>query len=141
MLNRLVYSPFWSSWGLLIARLTVAALFLMACVFKFMDIAQTANYIAAAGFPIPQVLAWVAAMFEVLLVFAFATGAWFRHAAFVSIFYILFLGFAFHGPSHWQGNQLEFGSFVDHFTFAAGLAFMVAHGPGKAWTLAWGNKR
>jgi putative oxidoreductase len=49
--------------------------------------------------------------------------------------YVLFLGFAFHGPSHWAGNQVEFGSFVDHFVFVAGLLFAAVHGSGP-W-LAW----
>ena len=42
-------------------------------------------------------------------------------------------GFAFHGPSHWAANQDEFGFFVDHFTFLAGLLFAAAHGPGGKW--------
>jgi putative oxidoreductase len=36
----------------------------------------------------------------------------------------------FHGPSHWAGNQAEFGFFIDHFTFIAGLLFAAVHGPG-----------
>jgi uncharacterized membrane protein YphA (DoxX/SURF4 family) len=49
--------------------------------------------------------------------------------------YVLFLGFAFHGPAHWTGNQAEFGFFVDHFTFLAGLLFAAVQGPGEL--LAW----
>ena len=45
--------------------------------------------------------------------------------------YVLFLGFAFHGPSRWAGSQAEFGFFVDHFTFIAGLLFAAVHGPGE----------
>ena len=52
-------------------------------------------------------------------------GAYFSEAALVAAAYVLFLGFAFHGPSHWAGNQTEFGFFVDHFTFMAGLFFAV----------------
>ena len=139
MFSKIVESPFWNSWGVLIGRLIVAGIFVMAASFKFIGMEQTAGYIAAAGIPFSLPLAWVAALFESVLAFAFVTGAYFRQAAFVSIFYILFLGFAFHGPSHWAGNQSEFGFFVDHFTFAAGLIFMVAHGPGRAWQLRWGN--
>ena len=138
MLDRVVSSPAWNTWGVLVARLVIAALFLMAVSFKLMDIGQTAAHIAAAGFPMPLVLSWLAVILEVLLVLAFVTGAYFRLAAFVSIFYVLFLGFAFHGPSHWEGNQMEFGAFVDHFIFAAGLMYMVAHGTGNAWRLRIG---
>lgn len=48
---------------------------------------------------------------------------------------MLFLAFAFHGPSHWEGNQAEFGFFVDHFTFIAGLLFAAVKGPGRILAL------
>jgi uncharacterized membrane protein YphA (DoxX/SURF4 family) len=83
-----------------------------------------------AGFPFPLFLAWVAAFFETLLVICFITGAYFTEAALIAAAYVLFLGFAFHGPSRWAGNQSEFGFFVDHFTFIAGLLFAAVNGPG-----------
>jgi uncharacterized membrane protein YphA (DoxX/SURF4 family) len=135
MLKRIVDGAFWNSWGVLIARLIVAGQFLMATTFKFTGIGRTAGYIAAAGFPLSLPLAWTAAVFELLLVIAFLTGVYFRQAAFLAMLYVLFLGFAFHGPSHWAGNQMEFGSFVDHFIYAAALVYMVAHGTGNAWAL------
>ena len=116
--------------AILLARLIFAAVFLMATVFKFAGMADTAGYIAAAGFPFPLFLAWVAAIFEALLVICFLTGAFFTEAALLAAIYVVFLGFAFHGPSHWQGNQAEFGFFIDHFTFLAGLLFAAVHGPG-----------
>ena len=103
----------------------------MAAGFKFAGMADTAGYIAAAGFPFPLALAWLAAIFEVALVLAFLTGAWFAEAALVAAAYVLFLAFAFHGPARWEGNQVEFGFFVDHFSFIAGLLFAAAHGPGR----------
>ncbi len=117
--------------ALLTARLIFAALFLMACGFKFADMAATADYIALAGFPLPLLLAWLAAFFELGLVLAFLTGAFFREAALAAAGYVLFLAFTFHGPSHWQANQAEFGFFVDHFSYFAGLLFAAVHGPGK----------
>jgi uncharacterized membrane protein YphA (DoxX/SURF4 family) len=104
----------------------------MGAVFKFLDIDATAGYIASAGFPFPVFLTWVAALFEVALVVAFLTGAFFREAALAAAIYVVFLGFTFHGPAHWDGNQMEFGFFVDHFTFLAGLLFAAVHGPGEA---------
>jgi uncharacterized membrane protein YphA (DoxX/SURF4 family) len=124
--------------ALLTARLIFAAVFLMACGFKFADMDATAGYIAAVGFPAPLLLAWLAAFFELGLVFAFLTGAFFPEAALAAA-YIIFLAFAFHGPSHWEGNQAEFGFFVDHFSFFAGLLLAAVHGPGRIalrWTLA-----
>jgi len=130
ILTAIIRHPAWQSWGLLVARIIIAGIFAMACVFKFMDIAATAGYIAAAGIPLSLPLAWVAAIFEVLLVLAFLSGAYMREAALLATVYVVFLGFTFHGPSHWQANQAEFGFFVDHFTFAAGLLYMLAFGPG-----------
>lgn len=122
--------------ALLTARLIFAAVFLMACSFKFADMGSTAAYIAAVGFPAPLLLAWVAAVFELGLVFAFLTGAFFREAALAAAAYVVFLAFAFHGPSLWEGNQAEFGFFVDHFSFFAGLLFAAVHGPGRI-ALGW----
>src|SRR6266446_3987088 len=117
--------------AILVARLIFAGLFAMAAAFKFMGMADTAAYIASAGFPVPLFLAWVAAVFEVALVLAFLTGAFFSEAALLAAAYVLFLGFTFHGPARWGANQAEFGFFVDHFTFLAGLFFAAVHGPGR----------
>ena len=125
-----VQSP-WQTAALLIARLILAAMFAMGVAFKFMDMGMTAGYIAAAGFPFPLFLAWCAAILETLLVIAFLTGGFFTPAALVAAVYVVFLGFAFHGPSHWAGNQAEFGAFMSHFPFAAGLLFAAVHGPGN----------
>ena len=69
-------------------------------------------------------------IFEIGLALAFLTGAFFSPAALLAAGYVLFLGFTFHGPSTWEGNPMEFGFFVDHFTFVAGLLFATVHGAG-----------
>ena len=120
----------WTIGAVLIGRLIFAGIFLMAVSFKFMGMGSTAGFIAAAGFPMPLVLAWCAAILEAALVIAFLSGAYFSEACLVAGVYVIFLGIAFHGPSHWAKNQDEFGFFVDHFTFLAGLLFAAAHGPG-----------
>jgi putative oxidoreductase len=121
----------WTMIAILVARLIFTLVFLMAVTFKFLDMNATATFIATAGFPFSALLAWVAAIFEVGLIICFLTGAYFTEAALLAAAYVLFLGFAFHGPSHWAANQNEFGFFVDHFTFLAGLLFAAAHGPGR----------
>jgi uncharacterized membrane protein YphA (DoxX/SURF4 family) len=123
-------TPAWATAAVLTGRLIFAAVFLMALAFKLLDIDATAAYIASAGFPVPKLLAWLAALFELALGVCLLTGAFFAEAALLAAAYVLFLALAFHGPSHWSGNQAEFGFFVDHFTFIAGLLFAAAHGPG-----------
>jgi uncharacterized membrane protein YphA (DoxX/SURF4 family) len=107
----------------------------MAVSFKLMNIGGTAEQIAAEGFPMSGILVWCAVALEVALVLAFLTGAYFREAALLAAVYVVFLGFGFHGPSHWQANQNELGFFIDHFTFAAGLLFAAACGPGRVLAL------
>jgi uncharacterized membrane protein YphA (DoxX/SURF4 family) len=121
----------WATVAVLVARLVFLAVFVMAVSFKLIDIAATASYIAAAGFPIPGVLAWCAVLFELAIVACLATGAFYAEAALAAAAYVIFLGFAFHGPGRWEGNQAEFGFFIDHFTFMAGLLYAAVHGPGR----------
>ena len=133
--------------AILVARLIFAFVFAMAAAFKFalMGIDATAAEIAGAGFPYPVFLAWVAAFFELALAIGFLTGLYFREVAIVTIAYVLFLAFSFHGPDRWSGSPMEFGFFVDHFTFIAGLLFAAVHGPGNMLVLhpqaAFGRKQ
>ncbi|MBE9637287.1 DoxX family protein [Salipiger mangrovisoli] len=125
------------TFAIVTARLIFAGIFLMAAGFKFAGMGATADYIAAAGFPFAWALAWIAAVFEIGLACAFLIGAFFSEAALAAGVYVIFLAFAFHGPARWQDNQAEFGFFVDHFTFLAGLLFAAVHGPGNALALRW----
>jgi uncharacterized membrane protein YphA (DoxX/SURF4 family) len=117
--------------AILVARLIFAGVFAMAAAFKFAGRVATAAEMAGAGFPLALPLAWIAALFETALVIAFLTGLLFTEAAIVSIAYVLFLAVFFHGPDRWTANPMEFGFFVDHFTFVAGLLFAAVHGPGE----------
>jgi putative oxidoreductase len=128
----------WTTAAVLVGRLIFAALFIMAASFKLMDIDGTAAYIAAAGFPLPKLLAWLAALLELALIAGFLTGAYFSETALLAAAYVIFLALAFHGPSRWAASQAEFGFFVDHFTFVAGLLFAAAHGPGRVLTMQRG---
>jgi putative oxidoreductase len=131
--------PRWSTVAAFVGRTIFAAAFAMAVSFKLADIGTTATYIASAGFPMPTLLAWLAVVLELGLVICLLTGAYFSEASLIAAAYVLFLAFAFHGPSRWEGNQTEFGFFVNHFTFIAGLLFAAAHGPGRIWTLKLGR--
>jgi putative oxidoreductase len=107
-MNDTASRPACATAAILLGRLIFAALFLMAVSFKLMDIPGTAGQIAAAGFPLSGLLVWLA---------------------------VVFLAFGFHGPSHWAANQDELGFFIDHLTFAAGLLFAAACGPGRVLAL------
>ncbi len=126
----------WAKAAVLTARLILALVFLMAFVFKVMDINMTAGFISSAGFPFAKLLAVLAALFEVAIVLSLVTGAYFSEMMLLGAIYVLFLAFAFHGPSHWTDDKgLEFGGFISHFPFAAGMLFAAAHGPGRLLAL------
>lgn len=130
----------WSGILVLAARLIFALVFLMAFGFKVADLRMTAGEIGAAGFPAPYLLAVLAAVFEGALVLALVTGAYFSELMLLGAAYVLFLAFAFHGPSHWtDANGMELGAFVSHFPFAAGLLFAAVHGPGQRFALRRGR--
>lgn len=128
--------PGWARAAIIVGRLIFTAVFAMAMTFKLLGMHATATFIATAGIPAALPLAWVAAFFELALVLCFLTGAFFREAAFAAAAYVLFLAIVFHGPSHWSGSQAEFGFFVDHFTFIAGLLFAAVCGPGDVLALS-----
>lgn len=122
--------------AILVARLIFGFGFAQAAAFKFLLVGMdaTASQIAAAGFPFPLLLAWVAAFFELGLAIAFLTGPYFREAAVVAAAYVLFLGLSFYGPEKW-GDLMTYGMFVNHLVFIAGLLFAAVHGPGGALVL------
>jgi putative oxidoreductase len=123
--------------AILVARLLFAGVFAMALFFKLRNIDGTAAYIAAEGLPMSLVLACAAALFEIFLVAAFLTGSLFTEASLAAAIYVIFLGVVFHGPAHWAKNGMEFGFFVDHFVFLAGLLFAAVHGPGRLFILSF----
>jgi putative oxidoreductase len=94
--------------------------------------------IAAAGFPLSLPLAWCAALFETALALCFLSGAFFTEAALAASVSVLFLAFSVPGPGRWGASQTEFGFFIDHFTFVAGLLFAAVHGPGRHLALGYG---
>jgi putative oxidoreductase len=129
----------WKTAALLLARFIMAALFAMGLVGKIVMSGMMADEIAKAGFPLPMLLNWLAALFELGMVLAFLTGAFFREANILGAIYVVFLAFAFHFVSHWTDAEgLNFGAFVSHFPMAAGMLFAAVHGPGQVLTLKWG---
>lgn len=125
----------WQVIAILVARLIFGGFFAMAAIFKFADINATAGYIASVGFPVPLLLAWLAAVFELALALCLLTGAFFSEASLLAAAYVLFLAVAFHGPARWEGDRTEFRFFLLHVTLIAGLLCAALHGPGAALTI------
>jgi putative oxidoreductase len=129
----------WKTAALLLARFIMAALFAMGLAGKAFMSGMMVTEIANAGFPFPMLLNWLAALFELGMVLAFLTGAFFREANILGAIYVVFLAFAFHFVSHWTDAEgLNFGAFVSHFPMAAGMLFAAVHGPGRVLVLKKG---
>jgi len=139
-MDEFIQTSGWKTGALLLARFIMAALFAMALAGKVVMSGMMADEIAKAGFPLPMLLNWLAALFELGLVLAFLTGAFFREANILGAVYVVFLAFAFHFVSHWTDAEgLNFGAFVSHFPMAAGMLFAAVHGPGTVlvWKKGW----
>jgi putative oxidoreductase len=133
--------PNLQDFAVILARLILALVFLMAFVFKVIGFGMIAEAIRMAGFPFPMVLAVLAALFELALVVSLLTGVYFSELMLAGFVYVVFLAFAFHGPSHWtDAKGLEFGAFVSHFPFAAAMLFAVGHGPGRRFVARWASR-
>ena len=128
----------WRAVAILTGRLIFALIFIIGMSFKLTNINVAVSYIVNAGFPQPLLLAWLAILLEFTLIVCFLTGAYFSEAALLAAAYVLFLAFAFYGPSHWAGNQVDFFLFINHFAFIAGLLLAAAQGPGRIWAIKRG---
>ncbi len=81
---------------LLIARVLLAAIFIVAGATKFPDISQTAGMISQAGLPAATALAYAAAIFEVVAGLAILIGFQTRIASYVLAAFCVFTAFMFH---------------------------------------------
>jgi putative oxidoreductase len=116
----------------LIGRLLLAALFLVAGVRKLMGVAGSAAYFAKLGFPMPELMVWVAIAVEVggglLLVLGWKA----RWAALLLALFTLIATFAAH--RFWQFDAAQYANQMNHFlknlAIVGGLLFVAAAGAG-----------
>ncbi len=112
---------------LLISRILLAIIFIMAGFSKFGDIAGTAGYIGSVGLPATTLLAWLAAIFEVVAGVAILVGFQTRIVAWLLVAFCLFTGFAFHlAPS----DQIQMILLMKNLAIAGGFMALVVSGPG-----------
>jgi putative oxidoreductase len=125
----------WPVIAIPVARLIFGGFFALAAIFKFADINAVAGHIVSVGFPVPLLLAWLTAVFELALALCLLTGAFFSEASLLAAAYVLFLAVAFHGPGRWESDRAEFRFFLLHVTLIAGLLCAALHGPGATLTI------
>jgi putative oxidoreductase len=118
----------------LIARVLIAALFLVAGVRKFILFAGSAAYFAKLGFPAPEIVTWVAIAIEVLGGLLLLVGWRTRLVAWVLIAFVAIAT----GMAHrfWEFEAAQLQNQVNHFlknlAVIGGLLMLTAFGPGSA---------
>ena len=120
---------------LLAGRILVALVFLISGIKKVTAVAGTAGYFAKLGFPMPEVMAWVAIAIEVgggvLLIIGYRT----RWVAWLLALFVGIATFAAH--RFWElpdpaQNNMQMVHFLKNLAVIGGLLYVAAFGAGSA---------
>lgn len=117
---------------LLAGRVLAAFIFIMAGWSKLAGgIDGTAGYIASVGLPASTLLAWLAAIFELVAGLFILAGFMTRWTGLALAAFCIFTGFVFHFD---PADQMQFISFMKNLAIAGGFAFLAVSGPGT-WSV------
>jgi putative oxidoreductase len=117
----------------LIARILLAALFLVSGLRSLAAVAGTSGYLARLGVPLPGIVTWVVVAFEIVGAMMLIAGwrtrlvAW-GLAAFVIVATLLAHRFWAVDPAQYA-NQLN--HFLKNLAVLGGLLLVAAYGPGR----------
>lgn len=121
---------------LLIARITVVALFIIFGVPKMTGFSGTVEYMAAVGAPLPMLSAIIAVVMEVLVAILIVLGFFTRPLAVIFLFYTL--GTAVIGHHYWNMTGADVApnmiNFYKNISIAGAFLLLALAGPG-AWSL------
>jgi putative oxidoreductase len=133
-------NPAAQSQALLIGRLLLAAIFLVAGLRKLMPIvwgaggAATAGYFAKLGFPMPEVMVWVAIVIEIGGALLLIAGWHARPTAWLLILFVAIATAMAH--RFWEFDAAQYNNQLNHFlknvAIIGGLLYVAAMGPGSA---------
>lgn len=112
----------------LLARVLLAAIFLLSGLAKLADPAGTAAYVASSGLPAPALGAWGAALLETLGGLALITGYRARPAAVTLALFSVVAALFFHNNLADQNQMIHF---MKNFALAGGLLQLAITGPGR----------
>ncbi|MGL4488364.1 MAG: DoxX family protein [Rhizobiaceae bacterium] len=110
----------------LIGRILLAAVFIPAGWSKLMAIEGTAGYIASVGLPAATMLAWAAAIFEVVAGLAILVGFQTKWAAIALAAFCAFTAFVFHGGA----DQMQQIMMFKNLGLAGGFLALAGSGAG-----------
>lgn len=118
---------------LLLARIFIAALFVVAGTRKLLGYAATVGYFAKLGFPAPDAIAVLAIVIELGAGLMLLTGWRTRWAAWLLVVFVAVATVMAH--RFWQFDAAQFGNQLNHFfkniAIIGGLIFVATFGPGR----------
>ncbi|MEX0404585.1 DoxX family protein [Aquibium sp. LZ166] len=123
--------------GLLIARLLLGSLFVLAAISKLSNVDGTAAYFASLGMPLPMLVTWGSAGFELLAGLAVLVGF---QTAIASLLLALFSAVAGYLGHYGQGGGdpmmtlMHDQAFAKDLAMAGGFVALAIAGPG-AWSV------
>lgn len=117
---------------MLVGRVLVSAIFLVFGIRKLIAVAGTAGYFAKLGFPMPEVMVWVAILIEVgggaLLLLGWQT----RRIAWLLIAFTVIATLMAH--RYWEFDAAQYANQMTHFfknvAMVGGLLYIAAFGAG-----------
>jgi putative oxidoreductase len=120
-------------WAALLGRMLLAILFVISGFGKIPGFEGTAAYIASKGFPMPQVLAALAVLFELGGGIAVAIGWKTRWAAGALALFMIVITPIFHNfwgvpPQEAMNQQVHF---MKNVSILGGILLLFAFGPGR----------
>ncbi len=118
--------------AMLVGRILLSLVFLIAGYRKLMGVAASAGYFAKLGFPMPDVMVWVAIAIElgggILLLLGWKA----RWAAWFLALFTVIAAFAAH--RFWEVDPAQYANQMNHFlknlAIVGGMMFVAAVGPG-----------
>jgi putative oxidoreductase len=116
----------------LIARIFIAAIFLLSGLSKLGDPAGAAQYMMKAGIPAAGTLVYVAAVVEILGALALIGGFLTRLTALLVAVYLAVVTVTLHGFWNFHGGaqQIQLVNFMKNLAILGGLGMLVANGAG-----------
>ena len=117
---------------MLIGRVLLGLIFLVAGIRKVMAVAGSAGYLAKLGFPMPEVMVWVAIAVEIggglLLILGWQT----RRIAWLMILFVAIATLMAH--RFWEFDAAQYANQMNHFlknvAIIGGLLYVAVFGPG-----------
>ena len=120
-------------WAALLGRVLLGGMFVVSGLQKIPGFHDTVGYVAAAGLPLPPVLAALSILIEVGAGLLIVIGWKARWAALAFVVFLIVITPIFHGfwaspPEQMAGQQINF---MKNLSILGGMALLLAFGPGR----------